>query len=1800
MRRRNVFKSLLSILLVLTMLIPNFILPVFAAGEDVEEASVNADNIVLNKKTVPTDDPEIFRIDLETYAKGELVTNVKSADIVLIMDTSGSMDNSYSDYARVESETYLQESLYYYIIQNGNYVQVRHYSERKVNKVVVREKGWYPYKASSNSIVTADKITFKLGGTGVNNEYTFYSKEKIDALKHSVTLFIDKLYGFTQEYDVDFRIAATTFAASSKVLTGNKKDDSGAYVSVKNGAQSVKEAIWGLKASGNTYPGYATEDALNIIKSGYQKDKQLFVVMFSDGAASSNSTSTGSYAAVTDAYEMKNTYGASVYSIGVFDKLPTETSNVYYMLNAISSNYPMATRPSEKYLGERADTQYYIPATNFDGLDSAFDKITNAVGTPHEDLIVKDVVTPYFYLNDAQKKALNDAYPGQIELIEHEDGRTEIDIVGMDFPIVLCDEDGNPLNPNDPGIFRFSFYISLKEEFAGGNQVPTNTDDSGIYTPDEKEIVEYPIPDVDIPIKYDMDAHDYSIYIGDTVEKSDIYTNDDGKWMADLVHIEYTIKDSNGKIFEDHTALKDNETYTITARVTPLHEGDFEAVEFTETATVNVFKPTVTFTKDYTIYKGEKADIENNFTVKWTCPDNVGAAIPSKTAPEISLSLKDENGNIADPKNYGPVTEDKSAVNHGINAIDVKSDGFTLSAADYTLVSVKDTPVSGSNFTVTVNPNLITYDLDSGEMSSNPDQYTHGIGVTSFNPASKPGHDFLYWQDMRTGERITSISETAKGNYNLKAVYAARVDTKYVVNHYTENLDGTWNLELHEELKGETDTTAKAKIETFAGFTFSPEKSTTEGTIKADGSLVLNLYYVRNEYDLSITYKMSDGTTPPDEYLTSLYYGEEYSVESPVIPGYTADKTVVEGEMPADDVSVIVTYVPNSDTEYKVKHFTESLDGKWKLEETDECSGITNSVVNAEINEYAGFTFDNSLGKLSGKVAGDGSLVLEVYYRRNSHNLKVEYEMSDGTIAPDDYTSTVKYGDEYSVESPIVPGYTPDKTVVEGTMPDDDVTQTVIYRPNNDTAYIVEHFTENLDGTWKLEDTENLAGTTNTTATVNPKTYVGFTFDQTLGKLSGNVEADGSLVLKAYYTRNKYDLVVEYEMADGTTAPSPYTDKVSYQDDYSVTTPVVPGYTPDRIVVEGEMPADDVTEKVIYVPNSDTKYTVYHYTQNLDGSWKLEITENLTGTTNTVANVIPKTFNGFTFDPALGVLSGTILADGSLELKAYYIRNKYNLTVKYEMSDNTTAPQEYSDKLRYEDEYSVTSPEVLGYTPNKSVVEGKMPTEDVVEVVVYTPNSDTEYKVLHYTENLDGTWTLVDTEVLHGTTNTTAVAVPKTYTGFTFDETLGKLTGNIEADGSLVLEVYYTRNSYKLTVEYVMADGTTPPEKYTAEYKYGEAYSVTSPIVIGYTADRLVVEGIMPAEDVTEKVVYTPNDDTIYKVLHYTENLDGTWTLVDTEVLHGTTNTTAVAVPKTYTGFTFDETLGKLTGNIEADGSLVLEVYYTRNSYKLTVEYVMADGTTPPEEYTAEYKYGEAYSVTSPIVIGYTADRLAVEGIMPAEDVTEKVVYTPNDDTVYTVKHYTENLDGTWTLVDTEVLHGTTNTIATAVPKNYPGFTFDPTLGELTGIIAPDGSLVLEVYYRRNIYTITYIVDDEIYHTEQYMFGEEILPIVDPQVDGNEFLGWDDLPETMPDEDITVSGILEPIPDAPVLPDDPEDVTDDTSNDFSEPDGTNDTDDDEISVPKTGVELDLATYFVVFMFAVLMMVVLIKKRPENS
>ena len=72
----------------------------------------------------------------------------------------------------------------------------------------------------------------------------------------------------------------------------------------------------------------------------------------------------------------------------------------------------------------------------------------------------------------------------------------------------------------------------------------------------------------------------------------------------------------------------------------------------------------------------------------------------------------------------------------------------------------------------------------------------------------------------------------------------------------------------------------------------------------------------------------------------------------------------------------------------------------------------------------------------------------------------------------------------------------------------------------------------------------------------------------------------------------------------------------------------------------------------------------------------------------------------------------------------------------------------------------------------------------------------------------------------------------------------------------------------------------------------------------------------------------------------------------------------------------------------------------------------------------------------------------------------------------------------------------------------------------------PAEDIIITGAFTVNYYKVTYIVDGETYATDSIAYGEEIKLIDAPEKEGYTFSGWSDVPETMPAEDIIITGAL--------------------------------------------------------------------------
>lgn len=75
--------------------------------------------------------------------------------------------------------------------------------------------------------------------------------------------------------------------------------------------------------------------------------------------------------------------------------------------------------------------------------------------------------------------------------------------------------------------------------------------------------------------------------------------------------------------------------------------------------------------------------------------------------------------------------------------------------------------------------------------------------------------------------------------------------------------------------------------------------------------------------------------------------------------------------------------------------------------------------------------------------------------------------------------------------------------------------------------------------------------------------------------------------------------------------------------------------------------------------------------------------------------------------------------------------------------------------------------------------------------------------------------------------------------------------------GSDRIAVIYRIGTYRLTIRYLYPDGSEAMPSFEGSYRFGEAYSVSTPMLDGYSADRMLVDGTMPGEDTILTVYFS-------------------------------------------------------------------------------------------------------------------------------------------------------------------------------------------------------------------------------------------------------------------------------------------------------------------------------------------------------
>lgn len=285
--------------------------------------------------------------------------------------------------------------------------------------------------------------------------------------------------------------------------------------------------------------------------------------------------------------------------------------------------------------------------------------------------------------------------------------------------------------------------------------------------------------------------------------------------------------------------------------------------------------------------------------------------------------------------------------------------------------------------------------------------------------------------------------------------------------------------------------------------------------------------------------------------------------------------------------------------------------------------------------------------------------------------------------------------------------------------------------------------------------------------------------------------------------------------------------------------------------------------------------------------------------------------------------------------------------------------------------------------------------------------------------------------------------------------------------------------TYTIIINYQFADGRQAANPWSATVADGTTYTqdVTSPTVVGYTPDPPVVH-VNSSAPTTYTVTYKPAE-VEFTVKHYKQNVDDdNYTLADTETKKGYTESPVgdglAKNTKTDTNYSgFYSLLYDTTTQIAADGSTVVEIYYDRYYYLMNFD---LDGGYGVEPIYA--RYGAPISVGTPTKPGYTFDGSwtpALPDTMPVNGGTYTAKWTAGN-AKYVVQYWQENAnDDGYSYVEKADKTGTVGTtVSGSNDKSYQGFTYNNEKTDKNVTIKGDGSTVVNVYYDRNVYTVTF------------------------------------------------------------------------------------------------------------------------------
>lgn len=530
------WKQALALVLALVMALSLVALPSFAEGEDstgtgtaATGGSTNTPGLELRKIY----DPSTGLLTLEAYATGSTTTTTSTApvDIVLVLDVSGSMDKNIVSYTYTAAYNPRSNGTYYYQDANGQYQQAYYCSDCS---------GWYTEEHSNGFLGFGKyhggtRLTPKTSADSTGTQFytrTESTAKKIAALKSAVNGFIDSV----NERAPASRIALVKFGGEINNTIGNdtyRFEASGYNSATINYTQIVKGltaasstselkgAVNSLTAAGFTPAHLGMQLAKKIIDEDTVTERQKVVVMFTDGEPNGMNgeydgfVADAANSAISNSKAIKDK-GATVYTIGCFNKTYADTSDVGKYMNYVSSNYPNAT--SMTNAGTKASDNFYKTVGSTADLDAIFQEISQTAGgatlTLGSETVLKDVVSEYFDLpENASSMITAQSYsctgfdadghptwsntPDAASYAVKVDGKN-VSVTGFDYSANWVGKDTTTGVMHTPGK-KLVVTIPIEDNGTGMGTVPTNGTDSAVYDKDGKQVCAFAVPTAYFP-----------------------------------------------------------------------------------------------------------------------------------------------------------------------------------------------------------------------------------------------------------------------------------------------------------------------------------------------------------------------------------------------------------------------------------------------------------------------------------------------------------------------------------------------------------------------------------------------------------------------------------------------------------------------------------------------------------------------------------------------------------------------------------------------------------------------------------------------------------------------------------------------------------------------------------------------------------------------------------------------------------------------------------------------------------------------------------------------------------------------------------------------------------------------------------------------------------------------------------------------------------------------------------------------------------------------------------------------------